>query len=393
MVFSFCTPVLAKGRKAVVLGFEVAAGLDIQIGKTATSTFEKLARKQAGWKMQGGSSFEENMLLFCEDEDTQKCIRSIATNLDVEALVTGRVSRDQKQVKITVYFLIDKTVNFHSVSFPMNRKGDVVKLMTDIWNNQFQQKVSRLEINSSEAGAKVFIDNVFVLDTVVGANVIPSITPGPHQVLVRSRSGSEWKTTVNIRVGETTTVTAEFAKAPVAPDPVPDKPPVEKDPDVIGDPVKPDPGVTPPVKDPEPKTPSEPVNLWKVGFWSTAATAVVLLGAGTYTGLQVLSYEDEKDRIMKRDPASYAGINDVCKNPHADMKSTCDSGQGYAMYTNILMAAGLTVGLVSTYFMYRGYLSHEPDVAGQVSSGDEPLVTVLPFVSPNGGGLSLGISF
>jgi hypothetical protein len=48
-----------------------------------------------------------------------------------------------------------------------------------------------------------------------------------------------------------------------------------KDPDVKDPDVK-DPGVTP---QPKPEEPTKPMNLWKVGFWSTAATAVVLLGA------------------------------------------------------------------------------------------------------------------
>jgi hypothetical protein len=34
----------------------------------------------------------------------------------------------------------------------------------------------------------------------------------------------------------------------------------------------------------------------KVGFWSTAVTAVALIGAGTYTGMQVMAYEDDKDK-------------------------------------------------------------------------------------------------
>jgi hypothetical protein len=96
---------------------------------------------------------------------------------------------------------------------------------------------------------------------------------------------------------------------------------------------------------------------------------------------------------MKADPVSYAGINDVCKSPTADMKDTCDSGKSFAMYTNILIAGGVTLGLVSTYFLYRGYLSSEPEVGGQVTSGDESSVTFLPFFSNNGVGFSVGFSF
>jgi len=157
----------------------------------------------------------------------------------------------------------------------------------------------------------------------------------------------------------------------------------------VKDPDGKEPGVTPPVK---PEEPGKPMNLWKIGFWSTAVTAVALIGAGTYTGLQVMGYEDDKDKIMKANPGDYAGINDVCKNPMPEMKDTCDKGQSFAMYTNILIAAGVTVGLASTFFLYKGYLSSEPEVGGSVTSDDGAL-TFVPFFSGNGAGLSVGFSF
>jgi len=400
LIFSFCTPVFANSKKVAVLGFEVESGLDAQLGKTATNTLRELAKKQADWKLAPNSEFEENKLLYCEEEDPQKCIPKIATNLQVDVLVTGRVTKDGSQFKFTIFFYSNKTFQFSNVSLPQSKKSEIPKMLTEAWNNQFQPKVAKLEISCMEADAKVFVDNVFVMSTVPGANVIPSITPGPHQIVVKSKSGAEWKTSVNIKAGETTIVKVDLpvAKDPVVKDPVVKDPvvkdPVVKDPDVKDPDVK-DPGVTPPVDNPpgKPEQPGKPMNLWKVGFWSTAATAVVLIGAGTYTGMQVMSYESDKDKIMKADPASYAGINDVCKSPTADMKDTCDSGKSYAMYTNVLIAAGVTLGLVSTYFMYKGYLQSEPEVGGQVTSGEDSSVTFLPFFSNNGAGFSFGISF
>jgi hypothetical protein len=398
LIFTFCTPAFAASKKAAVLGFEVEAGLDSQLGKTATNTVRDLAKRQSDWKLTPPSELEENKLLYCEEDDPQKCIPKIATNLQVDVLITGRVSKDGSQMKFTIFFYANKTFQFSNVSLPMSKKGEIAKMLTEAWNNQFQPKVAKLEISCLEADAKVFVDNVFVMSTVPGANVIPSITPGPHAIVVKSKSGAEWKTSVTVKAGETTIVKVEFPGVTTPKDPTPKDPDVKdpdvKDPDVkdpdVKDPDVKDPGVTPP---PRTEEPGKPMNLWKVGFWSTAATAVVLIGAGTYTGMQVMSYEDDKDRIMKADPASYAGINDVCKSPTADMKDTCDSGKAFAMYTNVLIAAGITVGLVSTYFMYKGYLSSEPEVGGQVTSGDEPSVTFLPFFSNNGAGFSVGIPF
>ena len=396
MVF---TPLTVQAKKVSILGFEVDAGLDAQLGKSATNALRDLAKKQSGWKILPPSEFEENKLLYCEEEEPQKCIRKIASNLQVDVLVTGRVSKDQKQVKFTIFFYFDKTFQFHNFSILPSKKSEIPKRIAEAWNNQFQPKVAKLEISCMEANAKVFVDNVFVMNTVPGANVIPSITPGPHQIVVKSKTGAEWKTSVNIKAGETSIVKVEF---PAVKDPTPVKDPDVKDPDVkdpdtttpdTTDPDTTDPDVKdpPPVKDPE--TPGKPMNLWKIGFWSSAATAVVLLGAGTYTGLQVMSYEDEKDKIMSANPGPYAGINDVCKSPTAEMKDTCDSGKSYAMYTNILFAAGITVGLVSTYFMYRGYLDSGSQVSGQVSSEDDSGITFMPFFSGNGGGFSVGFTF
>jgi len=400
LIFTFCTPIFASPKKVAVLGFEVDAGLDTQLGKTATNTLRELAKKQGDWKLLPPSEFEENKLLYCEEDDPQKCIPKIANNLQVDVLITGRVTKDSSQFKFTIFFYSNKTFQFSNVSLPQSKKAEIPKMLTEAWNNQFQPKVAKLEISCLEADAKVFVDNVFVMSTVPGANIIPSITPGPHSIVVKSKSGSEWKTSVNIKAGETTIVKVEFPSAvkdppkdPIVKDPPPKDPDV-KDPDVKDPDVK-DPGVTPPVDNPptKPEEPGKPMNLWKIGFWSTAATAIVLIGAGTYTGLQVMAYEDDKDKIMKADPVNYAGKNDVCKSPTADMKDTCDSGKSFAMYTNVLIAAGVTVGLVSTYFMYKGYLSSEPEVGGQVTSGDESSVTFLPFFSNNGGGFSVGFSF
>jgi hypothetical protein len=404
LIFTFCTPVFANPKKVAVLGFEVDAGLDTQLGKTATNTLRELAKKQGDWRLLPASEFEENKLLYCEEEDPQKCIPKIATNLQVDVLITGRVSKDSSQFKFTIFFYSNKTFQFSNVSLPQSKASTIPKALTEAWNNQFQPKVAKLEISCLEADAKVFVDNVFVMSTVPGANVIPSITPGPHQIVVKSKSGAEWKTSVNIKAGETTIVKVEFPvvkdptpKDPIVKDPAPKDPivkdPIVKDPDVT-DPDTKDPGVTPPVDPPKkPEEPGKPMNLWKVGFWSTAATAIVLIGAGTFTGLQVKAYEDDKDQIMRADPINYAGKNDVCKSPTAEMKDTCDSGKAYAMYTNVLIAGGITLGLVSTFFMYKGYLQSEPEVGGQVTSGDESSVTFVPFFSNNGAGLSVGISF
>ena len=111
--------------------------------------------------------------------------------------------------------------------------------------------------------------------------------------------------------------------------------------------------------------------------------------------MQVWSYEDEKEKIMKNsaNPSAYVGLNDVCKNPTAEMKDTCDNGKAYAMYTNILFAAGVTVGLVSTYFLYKGYLQSDTDITGHVDSQDASSVRLLPLIGPSGAGFSLGFSF
>lgn len=135
LIFTFCTPALANTKKASVLGFEVDAGLDTALGKTATSTLRELAKKQAGWKVAPPSEFEENKLLYCEEEDPQKCIRKIATNLQVDVLVTGRVSKDASQLKFTIFFYVNKTFQFANVSVPQNRKSEIPKLLTEAWNN------------------------------------------------------------------------------------------------------------------------------------------------------------------------------------------------------------------------------------------------------------------
>lgn len=397
-------PAFATNRKAAILGFEVDGGVDAQLGKTATTTLMGLAKAQSGWKLLPPSEFEENKLLYCEEEDVEKCVRKIATALQVDILVTGRISKEGSQLKFNLFFYQNKEYKYASFLLSPSKKGDLPKLLTEHWNNQFQAKVAQLDIVSPEADAKVFIDGVFVLSTVKGANSIPSIPPGPHQIVVKSKAGAEWKTSVTVKAGETISVTVEFPAAPepVVKDPTVKEPtvkePTVKEPVVVVEPGKTGDAteqgvVPPPEKKPEEK--GEPVNLWKVGFWSSAATAVVLIGAGTYTGLQVLSYEDEKEKIMKNslNPNEYVGKNDVCKNPTAEMKDTCDNGKAYAMYTNILFAAGFTVGLVSTYFLYKGYLQSTPDVNGRVDATDGASVRLMPFLSPDGAGFSLGFSF
>ncbi len=128
-------------------------------------------------------------------------------------------------------------------------------------------------------------------------------------------------------------------------------------------------------------------------FWRSVASTAVLFGATTYAASRVRGYEDDKLDALVRlaaDEPGLVGAEQGCafsgRDTAAarDLADACAGGQRWATATNVLALGALGTAVASGYFYYKGWLSDAPE---------RQRVRVAPSVSPDGAGVSLGLSF
>ncbi|MBN2724109.1 MAG: hypothetical protein JXR95_08580 [Deltaproteobacteria bacterium] len=388
MFFSLVSNSYAQKKTLSVLGLEAETGLE-KSAKKVTQILRKLAASENSVSLQPPKELEEMKLLHCEEEKDKKCLEKIQGELKVKLIITGRIARQKNKAKITLFFLSNGNLKYFSAS--VSPKASSSKLETEVkrmWTSFFGGKPAKVKIMSSEGGIKIFINGQFVFKTMPGENIIPQLTPGTHEIKAVSKSGKTLVKSVKVRAGSEITFTVEF-KSKAIPVPV-DVKNTDDTKTKTDDAAK----TTDLVKKPDDEKPVDsPTNYWKYAFYGTAGTAVVLLAASAYTGLQVWSYEDDKDAEIKKNPDLYYGQSDVCKVAQGDMVDICDNGKNMATMTNVLMFSGIAVGVASTYFLYKGFLSSSSEAKGTLGEGDSGKVTLIPYIAPGGGGISLGTRF
>ncbi|MBU1238602.1 PEGA domain-containing protein [Myxococcota bacterium] len=388
VLISISLPVAAQ-KKISILGFEAETGLEKK-AKMATKLFRKYAGRDKNLSLLPSKEVEEVKLEYCDGEkDTPKeCLVKIARNLKADVLITGRFTKKGNQVKVSVSFLANGTMNYVYKVFPVKTAQKIYEMkIYELWTGYFKGMKSRVVIQSPQPGASVMVDGTFLFKTVPGANEIPQITPGSHEIKVVHKDLGEFTKTITVKAGESVTVDVIFPKkgGPVI---------------IPKDNSKPlDNGNNAPIKD-EPKKPGKPLisfengsMFWKTTFWTTAVLSGAMLAGGIYFGLQVSKYEDDKKALLDPNIDAHRG-SDVCSGATGDLKSVCDDGKASAMNANIFLAAGAVVAVVSSFFLYKGYLADEPTVSGNADAqGDAGKVTILPIFTPTGGGVSIGTRF
>lgn len=388
---SFIFPAAAQKKSLTVLGLESDPGLE-KIAKKVTGILNGFAKNESKVTAQTPRELEEMKLLHCEEEKDQKCLEKIRKELKTQIIVTGKVSKQKTKAKITLFFFADGTMKyFNTIISPKASDSKFSDEIKKMWQGYFAGNPAKVKIMSPEGGVSIYINGQLVFQTMPGENLIPQLTPGTHEIKAVSKSGKTWIQKITAKPGQEISLQVKFSGKTdkVTPPVKVDKKPDDKKPDAVK--------ITdskPPVKE-EPAKPGKKSNYWRWAFWGTAGTAVVLLAAGTYTGMQVLKYEDDKNAELEKNPSLYAGQSDVCKNPTPEMKDICDSGKNMATTTNILFGAGIAIGVISTYFLYKGYLSTSSSAEGTVQDnpGNSGNVTVFPWVSPGAGGISIGTRF
>jgi PEGA domain len=392
LMISYSLPVGAR-KKISILGFETDSGLEKK-AKMATKMFVKFARASSKLSVLPVKEIEEVKIEYCDEEkdSLKQCLIKISKELSADILITGRVTKQGKKVKISVSFLANGQLKYTYKVFPLSSSTKTYRIkIREIWYSYFKSMKSKVSINCNVAGAKVFIDGAFLFKTVPGTNEIPQITPGEHTVKVENEAGKIWTKTINIKSGASLTLNVKFAKKVVVVVPVKTKPIKQTD----GTDIK--------NKPEEPAKPSKPLfdfssgsKFWKGMFYGTVAVSAILIGGGIYSGIQVLGYEDDKDAILKGTtpvPDVYRS-SDVCTGATGDLKGVCDDGKAAASRFNTLFISGAVLGVVSTFFLYKGFIAVKSEVSGSIETSDDAgTVSILPMFSSHGAGLSIGTKF
>ncbi|MDA3864338.1 MAG: hypothetical protein PF689_10775 [Deltaproteobacteria bacterium] len=384
IVFLQTLPVSAN-KKVSIPGFEADPAL-IKKAKFCTNTFKSFA-KSLKMTLVPSSEIEEMKMLYCDTEkDTkEECQKKMAKEVNSDVFITGRVSKQGSNMKISISFTENNSSKYlYKVVSLKTSKSKIRARLKTIWNSYFKKPEGKVVIDINQAGASVFIDGQLIFKTVPGDNLIPKIKTGSHTLKIVSKNGKIWKKSFKVRSNQTARFNVKFEGKP-------DKTPDPQTKDTGEDKNKDQVDLTDPVV--KTKTEDSPTNYWKYAFWGSAGVTAALFIAGTYTGLQVLKYEQDKDDLLT-DPTNPAQTgSDVCTGAEGEISSVCNNGQSMATMTNALFISGAVIGIASAYFLYKGYLSSETEVSGSIEEQDTGTLTIMPVLSPYGGGLSIGTTF
>ncbi len=236
---------LEEGHRA---GLRGDAGLDVQLGKTAT--------KRCGGPGQEAGRLEVGVALGVRGETNSSIVmRMIRRSASRRSRPTSRStcwspSCEQGREPVHVHDLLLRQQNVpvrQRLPAPEQEGRDPQTADRGLEQTSFQPKVAKLEISCLEADAKVFIDNVFVMST-IRRQRHPTDHAGPHNIVVKSKSGSsgrprhhqgrrdhhrEGRVPCGVWCPRTPRPQYPVVKDPVVKDPVVKDPDV-KDPDVEG---------------------------------------------------------------------------------------------------------------------------------------------------------------
>ncbi|MGM0596066.1 MAG: PEGA domain-containing protein [Myxococcota bacterium] len=373
---------VSANKKVSIPGFEADPSL-IKKAKFCTNSFKGFA-KSLKMTLVPSSEIEEMKMLYCDTEkDTkEECQKKMAKEVKSDVFITGRVSKQGSKMKISINFTENNSSKyFYKVVSLKASKSKIKSRLKNIWNSYFKQPDGKVVIDINQAGASVFVDGQLIFKTVPGDNLIPKIKPGSHTLKIVSKNGKTWEKSIKVKSNQTNRFNVKF---PGKTDKIPAQ---TKDTTKEKDQVD----LTEPGK--KTKTEDSPTNYWKYAFWGSTGVTAALFIAGTYTGLQVRKYEQDKEDLLT-DPTNPAHTgSDVCTGAEGELKTVCDNGQSMATMTNVLFVSGAVVGIASAYFLYKGYLSSETEINSSIEEQDSSTLTIMPVISPSGGGLSISTTF
>ncbi len=385
--------------RVAVLDLEAGPGTASAAGRVSAALRRQVANT-SGLTIALGKTLAEIKLIFgCTERPRRayhRCLAKAGHSMKADKIIVGKLRRSGSGYKV-VLTLVDmaRPLRPQTISARISRRdtsGSRLRARARVW-------VGRL-FGRSSSGVLLVTCSTDGVSVTVGGNVLGTcsttatkitLSPGTHRVTF-SKSGFRTSTRlVGISAGQTSRLSMSMARIP--------RPRRLLGGNAAGSGAEGNEGVTPP---PPGGSKKDKRLVWKVLFYSTLGVGVAMLAGSIFTGLQVKSYEHDKEvRIRQlQDQGIYPGESNACRDNAGDdtLVSICNKGLKMANVTNALIGVGAALLAGSGVFLYLAYIAKDnkeratslsPSFRGPGGSR----VMVTPTIWVRGGGLSATLRF
>ena len=387
----------AHGKpKVAILGLEVTgqSATDqkaIRAADELTKELRREAQRDNGpYELAPNSNktlLDIKMLSECSDEGL-KCMSEIGQQMGAERLIYGKLENKKGGYEVTLKLLNTesrKSEGTTSVVIPLAEiPGGLARRARGLYGRLIgAPEEGGLDITSNAERGTVFVDGEIKTSLSAGSARVSGLSSGTHSVAIEADGYERFETDVTVGDGAT-----ESLRASLVP--------------IGGDGDDDDGG-------------ARPGRGWRIAFWSGVVAAGVGGGGWAYSGLQVLSAQDEVDAksadytVPDIDPPPRdmdGRHDDACDafraagigsdNPVID---ACDRGERHQKLVNYLwMPMTIGAAVFSGFAYYKGYVqpkrvSAEREARRHRRRHRERNFVVTPALGPDLIGAGLGIQF
>jgi TolB-like protein len=397
-------PVLAGSAsakpKVAILGLEVTGSSStdqkaISAADAITKELRREAQRDSGpFELAPNSNktlLDIKMLSECSDEGT-KCMSEVGEQMGAQRLIFGKLARKKGGYEVNLQLLNTesrKGEGTASATIPFNQVGEpgAIQRQAKALYGQLTGAPGEGEISitaNAERGT-VFADGEIKTSLSAGSARVSGLSEGAHTIAIEADGYERYETEVNVVAGETESLRASLVK-------------------MSGGGGGDDEG--------------RPGRGWRVAFWS----GVLATGAGgamwAYSGLQVLSAEDDVDVASEAympgmdgpPPSPAAGSDgtyaDACASfdglDRSNQKvgavlDACDQGKKHRNLVNfVFMPVTIGAALFSSFAFYKGYMQPKrmsAERAARRRKSSKRNMVVMPALGPDLIGAGLGIQF
>jgi hypothetical protein len=386
--------------KLVVLGLEVTG--DSAMDQKATEAAKALTRELRREVARAGGPFElaangnkdllEMKLLSDCSDDSRRCMSEIGKQLRADRLIYGKLERNKRGYAVALRLLdtensaLLKQLSEVIPTADVSASGGLQRRAREMYGRLIgTDDTGAVAISASVDGGTVYVDDKIRTNLSNGSARLTGLSDGVHTIAIESPGFARFEAEVNVDAGETAELDATLVAVG------------GMSPDGDGD---------------------RPGSGWRIAFWS-GVIATGVAGAGwTYSGLSVLSAEDDVqtaslaytgDPLALEKPPMNGRFENACASfdsPIAEaadpttfnkVRDACDRGDKHEKLFNLVwMPATAAAAIFTGFAYYKGYMvprraMTEREARRRAKSRSR--VTVAPTLGPNLVGAGLELTF
>lgn len=405
-VLGVALPAAHAKPSVAVLGLEVVeeGGIDAKTTGAARNLTRELraeaARGEGRFTLAADAAkdlLELKLLSDCSDEG-RRCMAEIGKELKADFLIYGKIERAKNGYQVALKLLDTATAQMIKTTSDIVPFDDAAGPQAATWAASFYGRLTGVPdtgtlVVSGDVVGTVYVDGERKAPLIGGIARISGIAPGPHRVTIEEEGGARRDAEIEIAAGQEAQLTVELDRGPA--------------------------------RDDEDEAGERPGGGWRTAFWvatgaATASAMAWTVEAHRYAGLWITDGPAKRkqlravdrlnallpadDRLAPSDDACgiardrYVGSSDRDIAERAgEVDSTCGNGEFHA---NMTLAFGIATGVsaaAAAYFYYKGYVRPGAAGASERRAGRrarrDPIVRVVPAVSPTTVGAGLAIEF